>query len=107
MPNTNGANAATFSPDGGSVAFIPGDGSVTRLALADQQRKVVASGADLSGVLAWSAAGIVFGRDGALWIVPPEGGTPRALTTLDAARHEVLHAAPCCCREGASSCSRA
>ena len=49
MPGTNGANAAAFSPDGDSVAFIPGDGSITRLALADQQRKVVASGADLTG----------------------------------------------------------
>ena len=70
------------------------DGSITRVSLADQQRKVVTSGADLTGGLAWSPAGIVFGRGGALWIVSPEGGTPRALTALDAARHEVLHATP-------------
>jgi Tol biopolymer transport system component len=94
VPNTSGANTAVFSPDGGSVAFIPGDGSITRLTLADQQRKLVASGADLTGSLAWSTAGFVFGREGSLWIVAPEGGTPRALTTLDAARHEALHAAP-------------
>jgi Tol biopolymer transport system component len=93
VPNTNGANTAAFSPDGGSVAFIPGDGSITRLTLADQQRKLIASGADLTGSLAWSTAGFVFTRDGSLWIVSPEGGTPRAITVLDAARHEALHAA--------------
>ena len=41
--------------------------------------------------IAWSQAGIIFGRGGALWIVSPEGGAPRALTVLDAARHEVAH----------------
>ena len=73
VPDTNGANTAAFSPDGGSVAFIPGDGSITRLTLADQQRKLVASGADLTGSLAWSTAGFVFGRDGSLWIVVAGG----------------------------------
>ncbi len=94
VPGTGGANSAAFSPDGGSVAFIPSSGSLTRVSLADQQRKVVTSGADITGGLAWSPAGIVFGRGGALWIVSPEGGTPRALTVLDAARQEVLHAHP-------------
>jgi hypothetical protein len=41
-----------FSPDGGSVAFIPGNGSVMRLSLADQQRMVVASGA--RAVINWT-----------------------------------------------------
>ena len=76
------------------MAFISSNGSITRVSLADQQRKVVTSGADLSGGLAWSPAGIVFVRGGALWIVSPEGGEPRALTVLDAARHEVLHDRP-------------
>jgi Tol biopolymer transport system component len=94
VPGTSGVNAVAFSPDGGSVAFIPADRSVMRLALADQQRKVLASGADLVAALTWGEAGIVFGRDGVLWLVPPEGGTPRALTALDAARHEVGHTSP-------------
>jgi len=42
----------------------------------------------------WSRAGIIFGRGGALRIVSPEGGTPRALTELDAARREVAHDFP-------------
>jgi Tol biopolymer transport system component len=94
IPGTSGANLVEFSPDGGSVVFVPGTGTVTRVSLADQQRKVVTSGADLTAGLVWSPAGIVFARGGALRIVSPEGGAPRALTVLDAARHEVLHDHP-------------
>ena len=93
IADTSGVNAAAFSPDGNSVAFIPGTAVVTRLSLVDHQRAVVATGADLGGgCLTWSPAGIIFTRGGSLWIVSPEGGTARALTTLDAARREVLHA---------------
>jgi eukaryotic-like serine/threonine-protein kinase len=94
VADTNGANSVAFSPDGASLVFVPASGLVTRLSLSDLQRKVVASGADLTGTVAWSSAGIVFGRNGALWIVSPEGGASRALTVLDAGRHEVLHARP-------------
>ena len=94
VPDTNGANVVSFSPDGAEVAFIAGSGSLTRLSLADQQRRVLVPFADLTGSLVWSPGGIVFGRDGALWIVSKEGGTPRALTGLDGARHEVLHSHP-------------
>jgi serine/threonine-protein kinase len=94
VPGTNGANLVAFSPDGGSVAVTLGSGVITRASLADQQRKVVTSGADLTGGLTWSPAGIIFTRGGALWIVSPDGGAPRALTVLDAARHEVLHDHP-------------
>jgi serine/threonine-protein kinase len=94
VPDTSGANTVAFSPDGASVAFVPGSGLVTRLSLSDQQRKVVASGADLTGDVAWGSAGIVFNRSGALWIVSPEGGASRALTGVDAARQEILHTSP-------------
>ncbi len=91
IPGSDNANSAAISPDGGSVAFVRGDGSVTRASLADHKREVVATGADLAGGIAWSRAGIIFGRNGALWIVSPEGRGPRALAALDAARREVLH----------------
>jgi Tol biopolymer transport system component len=42
----------------------------------------------------WISAGVIFARGGALWVVSPEGGTPRALTVLDPARKEVLHSHP-------------
>ena len=89
-----GANGIVFSPDGRSVAFVSASGLITRMALTDLQRKDLTSGADVTGGIAWSRAGIVFGRGGALWVVSSTGGAPRALTVLDAARHEVLHTRP-------------
>jgi len=94
VPGAVGVSSAEFSPDSASVAFIPGDRSITLVSLADQQRKVVASGADVIGGLVWSPAGMVYIRGGALWIVSPEGGSPRTLTELDGARKEVLHDHP-------------
>jgi serine/threonine protein kinase/Tol biopolymer transport system component len=94
VPGSEGAVAAAFSPDGGNLAFIPGSGAVTRYSLTDQQRKVVATGADLAGGLAWSPAGIVFVKGGTLRLVSPDGGPPRALTALDAARGEIAHGEP-------------
>ena len=91
LPDTAGANGAVFSPDGGSLAVLLGSGLITRIALADQQGRVLTSGAEIAGSITWSQAGIILTRGGGLWIVPPEGGAPRALTVLDAARHEVLH----------------
>ncbi len=85
---------ATFSPDSTRIAFIDQNSGVTSLSLADRQRTVVASNADQAGGLAWGAAGFVFARNGALWMAPSGDGEPRALTTLDAARHEVLHREP-------------
>jgi Tol biopolymer transport system component len=91
LPDTAGANGAVFSPDSGSVAVLFTSGLITRIALADQQRKVVASGADVTLSITWTEAGIIFGREGGLWIVSPDGGAPRSLTALDRARREVAH----------------
>jgi serine/threonine protein kinase len=92
--DTAGTGTGYFSPDSASVAFIPGSGSLTRLSLADQHHATLASGADLASSVAWGSTGVVYTRGGALWIVPAQGGTPRQLTVLDAARHEVLHTDP-------------
>jgi serine/threonine-protein kinase len=94
ISDTAGANAAYFAPDSASVAFVPGSGLITRLSVTDQQRVVLASGADLSSSLVWVGTDVVYTRGGALWIVPAQGGTARQLTMLDAARHEVLHGDP-------------
>ena len=94
LPDTAGANGASFSPDGGSLAVLFTSGLITRMALADQQRKVLMTGADSGLAITWSQAGIFFSRAGALWMIPPASGEPRALTTLDAARHEVAHDCP-------------
>jgi eukaryotic-like serine/threonine-protein kinase len=94
ISDSAGVNAAYFSPDSKSAAFVPGGGLITRMSLADQQRAVLARGADLASSVAWVGTDIVYSRGGALWIVPAKGGTPRQLTTLDASRHEVLHSDP-------------
>jgi Tol biopolymer transport system component len=94
VPGSISANAACFSPDDGSLAFVLSNGTIVRLSLSNFERKVLTTDADLSGGIVWSPAGIVFGRHGALWIVSPDGGEPRALTVLNAARKEVLHDHP-------------
>ncbi len=89
-----GVNSAFFSPDSASVVFVPGSTLLTRLSLANQERAIVASGADLASNVAWGSTEIVYTKGGALWIVPVRGGAPHQLTVLDAARHEVLHGDP-------------
>ena len=89
-----GANGVVFSPDGVSVAIIDSSGLITGISLVDQQRKDLTSGVDVTSGIAWSKAGIIFGRGGALWVISPDGGAPRPLTVLDAARHEVAHDGP-------------
>src|ERR1022692_877158 len=91
---TAGVNAASFSPDNKSVVFALGSGLITRMSLADQQRALLARGADLASCATWVGTDIVYSREGALWIVAAQGGAPRQLTVLDAARHEVLHSDP-------------
>jgi Tol biopolymer transport system component len=95
IPGTDGANCAVFSPDGASVAVVVGGGVLTRFSLVDQQRTPISSGVDYTAATtAWANAGILYPRGGALWIASPQGGPVRQLTTLDAARHEVLHGDP-------------
>jgi Tol biopolymer transport system component len=89
--DAHGVNAAVFSPDSASVVFLPLSGSVTRLSLVNRQREIVATGADFTSPFAWGPGEIVYTRGGALWAVPAKGGTPRQLTVLDPARHEVVH----------------
>jgi Tol biopolymer transport system component len=94
LNDTAGVNSVSFSPDSKSVAYIPGTTMLTVMSLADQQRKVIASGTDLGSGVRWTSIGILFTREGALWMVPAEGGEAKQLTTLNASRDEVLHSDP-------------
>ena len=91
---SSGVNALTFSPDGQSIAFVPGGSRVVRLALADQQGAVLATCADLRNSVAWGEGWIYYLCAGEIWRVPAAGGEPAQLTRLDGARHEVLHTDP-------------
>lgn len=94
LNDSGGVNSAEFSPDSASVAFVPASTQLMRVSLADQQRSVVEPGTDLTSSLKWATPGILFTRGGALWLVPAQGGDARQLTTLDPARHEVVHGDP-------------
>jgi serine/threonine-protein kinase len=87
-------SGVAFSPDGTQLALLGASSQVTSLSLGDRQRRVLVRTSGPSGPLAWGETGVVFPRDGALWIAPTGGGEPRLLTALDEARHEVLHTAP-------------
>jgi Tol biopolymer transport system component len=89
-----GVTGSAFSPDSRSIAFLGSSGILSRVSLADQQRVPLARGADLAGGIAWGDPGVVFSRNGALWLVPADGGPERQITTLDAARREIAHANP-------------
>jgi hypothetical protein len=41
LPDTAGVNWLSFSPDGGSLAFMPASGTIVRMSLVDQQRRVL------------------------------------------------------------------
>jgi hypothetical protein len=83
-----------FSPDSASVAYNPGNSSVTRLFLADRRQVIVASGVDIVGSVGWGSEEIVYTRGSALWMVSAQGGRSKQLTVLDTVRHEVLHTDP-------------
>jgi eukaryotic-like serine/threonine-protein kinase len=86
----SGVNGSAFSPDSRKIVFLT-SGHVIELSLADRQKRIITTSADLSGSIAWGETGIVFARDGALWLATAEGGEPRPLTTLAKTRREVLH----------------
>jgi Tol biopolymer transport system component len=92
IANGAGAGDIDFSPDGGSLVFGSTDRLIVRLSLSDQQRTNVVSQGEATGSVAWTSREIVYtGRGSTLWSVPAQGGTPRQLTVLEAARQEVTH----------------
>jgi hypothetical protein len=86
-----------FSPDGLSLGIVSGDGGVKTLSLKDGRVATVAPGANLFGGATWGFDNqIVYNnaKDATLWQVPASGGTPKPLTTLDHAQHDVAHRWP-------------
>jgi Tol biopolymer transport system component len=86
---------ATFAPDGDSLAFSTAERVLKRVSMKDSLPDVIANDIDLNTGGTWAPDGrIIFGREGALWIVAAAGGAARRLTTLDVQRGEVGHRWP-------------
>ncbi len=91
LPGTDGARMPFFSPDGASVGFFA-DGKLKKTQLSGGTPVTLADTPGPGGA-SWGAGGeIVFApaNDG-LFAVPDAGGTPRRLTTLDAAAGDDNH----------------
>ncbi len=95
VPGTETVVYAMFAPDGGSLAFSTADRVLKRVSLTDSVPETVTNDIDLNTGGTWGPDGrIIYGRDGALWVVPAAGGAPQRLTTLDNKRGEVGHRWP-------------
>jgi serine/threonine-protein kinase len=94
LAGTEGASNPFFSPDGQWVAFWSG-GALKKVALAGGPPTTICETAKIFGAT-WGVDGrIVFARAaGGLWQVQANGGSPTALTTVNAAKGEVSHRLP-------------
>ena len=94
VEGTEGAYDPFFSPDGQWVGFWA-YGKLKKIPVAGGPAVTLCDAYDMLGA-SWGENGtIVFaGNDESLSIVSADGGTPRPLTKLDPARHEVQHAFP-------------
>jgi Tol biopolymer transport system component len=78
-----GAAQAFWSPDGRSIGFVSG-GRLRKIAASGGPPQDLCPVDDFSGG-AWNQDGvIIFGTSKGIFRVPAEGGTPEAVTTLDA-----------------------
>jgi eukaryotic-like serine/threonine-protein kinase len=95
LPGTDGASYPFWSPDSGSIGFFAGA----------KLRRVDAHGGPVQTICpaeegrggSWNSEGtIVFapGPSNALSVVSADGGTPRPITKLDAARNDTSHRWP-------------
>ncbi len=84
-----------FAPDGRWVAFT-GEWKLQKLSLVDEGTRTICNVPDLRGASWGDADSILYAPSfsSGLWMVSSQGGTPRPVTRLDAARGEVTHRWP-------------
>jgi serine/threonine-protein kinase len=95
VPGGDGAFDPFFSPDGQWVGFWAADGRIKKVAVAGGPPAVICDAPDMLGASWGEDDSIVYAPGFAgLHRVPAAGGTPVAITTLDAARGDVQHTFP-------------
>ena len=95
LPGTAGGVMPFWSPDSRSIAFFA-DGHLERLTVPDGSPIVLTAAPNPRGG-AWSTRGVIVyapESGGPLQQIREDGGTPKPVTVLDAARDEVTHQFP-------------
>jgi Tol biopolymer transport system component len=87
------APATFWAPDGGSIGYIS-DGKLRTMRIDGGDPRTICEAISYRGA-SWGAGYIVFaGGQGPIFKVPATGGTPEAVTTLDASKGETAHRFP-------------
>jgi Tol biopolymer transport system component/predicted Ser/Thr protein kinase len=101
LADTEGAAFAFWSPDSRTIAFFAG-GRLKKVDAGGGPVTVVADSHSVSRG-AWGPSGAILylpRANGPLYVVPEQGGTPRAVTTIDTARGEASHRPVCFLPDG-------
>ena len=96
LPATEGGTLPFWSPDSESLAFFAGE-KLKRLEINTGSVQAICDSTSAPGGGTWNRDGvIVFAprMEGPLFQVPAAGGTPKQITTLDAANNEANHMWP-------------
>ncbi len=96
IPGTEGAFFVCFSPDGQSIAFLSGNGSLKKVPVSGGAALTLAEGLpNAGGPLSWGEDGsILFGSDAGLMRIPLAGGKPENILPVDRKKGEFLFSAP-------------
>ena len=96
IPGADGAVFPVFSPDGQWIAYTTtdGPGKIKKIPVTGGTSITLADGNFFTGSAWGDDDTIVFSGAKGLMRVPGGGGTPQALTTIDAAKGEAAHTRP-------------
>jgi len=93
LNDTDGATAVFWSPDSKTIAFYNNE-NLQRLELANGTVQTICDKCAAGVGGAWNKDGIILFGNGPLYQVAASGGTPTAITTVNAASGELRHERP-------------